>query len=215
MNLITMTILSFLMTQAISTHAEAQTYQITSVQAVGAGCPQGSVSAVLATDLSAISILFDQFTVKANKGTVSSASPSLRKSCKFIFGVQVSEGYNLEATTLQYRGFAQLPGGVTGSITTSGPIMNRTRFVQNKNMITSSISNQVDNFFIEQNIFQDFKNTCQRQTKIEFETAISLSGRPNRFTMIFAEQSAFTIDSLDSGPSSSAIELGIRLSPCH
>ena len=216
MNLIMMIILSFLMTQAISTHADAQTYQITSVQVVGAGCPQGSVSAVLANDLSAISILFDRFMVTANKGTISAATPSLRKSCKFIFGVQVSEGYNLEATTLQYRGFAQLPGaGITANITTSGSIMNQTRFVLNKNMITSSISNKVDNFFIEQSIFQDFKNTCQRQTKIEFETSISLIGRSNRFTMIFPEQSALTIDSLDAGPSSSAIELGIKLSPCH
>jgi hypothetical protein len=193
--------------------AQAQSYQITSVQAIGAGCPQGSVSATLAPDLSAISILFDRFSVSANKGSQSGSL--LRKGCQFVFGVTVSPGYNLEATSLQYRGFAQLPNSVTATITTSGPIMQKSRFIPNANMVTSVIGSMIDNFFVEQKIFQDFKNTCQQQTKIQFNTNIQLNGRQNRFTMIFPEDSQLVIDSLDSGPSSSAIELGIRLTPCH
>lgn len=198
----------------IQTQVFAQSYQITSAQATGSGCPQGSLSVTLSPDLQSISIIFDQFVVSARKGN--NSPTGLRKNCRFTLGVNVPTGYNLEATTLQYRGFGLIPNGASGSLITSGPILQKSRFLGNSNMINYNIGALNDNFFVEHQILQDFKNTCQRQTKIEFDTTLVLSGKTNRFVQIFPEDTQLALDSIDSGPSGgSPIELGVKLSPCH
>lgn len=191
----------------------AQTYEITSVNVSGSGCPVGSVGVTLSPDLKSISILFDKFAQSAVKGNNSIAS--LRKSCQFRLGVHVTPGYNLEATTLQYRGFTDLPVGVKASVATSGPILRASRFVGNQNAISSVFSSVTDNFFIEHKIMQNFKQSCQNQTAIIFDTTLVLSGQSNRFTNIFPRDSQIVIDSLDSGPNSSPVELGVQLTPCQ
>lgn len=73
--------------------------------AVPNGCPEGSYSVVNAPDGSALSILFDGFSIAAGPradGVV------LRKVCNIQVPLQLPDGYSLGVYRVDYRGFAHL-----------------------------------------------------------------------------------------------------------
>ncbi len=77
----------------------------------GTGCPAGSVNATISPDGLALSILFSSYQVN-----VGGSSPSFsRKSCGINIPVTVPPGYQMMISRVDYRGYAQLPQGSTGS----------------------------------------------------------------------------------------------------
>ncbi|WP_020559689.1 DUF4360 domain-containing protein [Thiofilum flexile] len=73
----------------------------------GSGCPAGSASASISPDGTALSILFDSFTVEAG-GANSSVG---RKSCNLSIPVQVPNGFSVSLIDADYRGFVDAPRG--------------------------------------------------------------------------------------------------------
>ncbi len=69
------------------------------------GCPAGSYSVVLAPDGSAVSILFDNFSVGG--GPAPSALP-VRRTCNLQIPVKVPPGYSAGVYRIDYRGYARL-----------------------------------------------------------------------------------------------------------
>lgn len=71
----------------------------------GTGCPQGTMTSVLSSDGTTIAIMFDRFAVRAglNQGR------RTQLQCTLRIPIQVPEGYRVEATRLDYRGFVNLP----------------------------------------------------------------------------------------------------------
>jgi len=69
------------------------------------GCPEGSYSIVVSPDGTAVSILFDQFTVQ-------SGDPSLRgtqrKVCRISSPLTLPANYSIGVFKVDYRGFAKL-----------------------------------------------------------------------------------------------------------
>ena len=76
----------------------------------GNGCPQGSVNTTISPDGKTVSILFDQFSLKA--GGLSGRSMD-RKSCNVSIPVHVPQGMSVSVFKVDYRGFNSLPQGAS------------------------------------------------------------------------------------------------------
>jgi hypothetical protein len=72
----------------------------------GTGCPSFSVSSALSPDGGALSLLFDNFVVNADR-----IIPVDRKTCNFAVPIQVPTGYRVSIIGIDYRGFNSLPVG--------------------------------------------------------------------------------------------------------
>lgn len=73
----------------------------------GSGCPAGSASASISPDGTALSILFDSFTVEAGGPNANVA----RKSCNLSIPVKVPNGFSVSLIDADYRGFVDAPRG--------------------------------------------------------------------------------------------------------
>lgn len=78
----------------------------------GTGCPAGTASAIVSPDQSAISILFDQFTVEAGRDVGRSMD---RKACNLSIPVEVPNGFSVSIFQVDYRGYNQVPWGATNT----------------------------------------------------------------------------------------------------
>jgi len=70
----------------------------------GNGCPAGSASVTLSPDKSALTILFDEFLVQADR-----YKKIDRKSCNIAIPVHVPQGFSISVIRADYRGFVSLP----------------------------------------------------------------------------------------------------------
>jgi hypothetical protein len=83
---------------------------IQSIAYGGSGCPAGSVGQSIADDRQSFTLIFDQF--------VASQGPSVpitenRKNCLLNVNLHVPNGFAYSIGTVDYRGYVQLPAGVT------------------------------------------------------------------------------------------------------
>ena len=92
----------------MTTSAMAEGLQLGTPSYGGNGCPAGSASVSLSPDSSAVSILFDQYSVEAG-GTTGKVID--RKSCNIAIPVHVPQGYSVSIFEVDYRGFNALPHG--------------------------------------------------------------------------------------------------------
>lgn len=74
----------------------------------GSGCPQGSASATLSPDATALTILFDNYVAEA--GGFSGKTID-RKTCNIAIPVHVPQGKSVSLFTIDYRGFNSVPLG--------------------------------------------------------------------------------------------------------
>jgi hypothetical protein len=76
----------------------------------GSGCPAGSVGQSIADDRESLTLIFDSF--------VASQGPSVpvtqnRKNCQINLNLHLPVGIQVSVATVDYRGYVQLPAGVT------------------------------------------------------------------------------------------------------
>lgn len=69
------------------------------------GCPAGSYSIVMSPDGTALSIMFDQFTVASSGAAVSGMQ---RKVCRISAPLNLPADYSIGVYKVDYRGFAKL-----------------------------------------------------------------------------------------------------------
>lgn len=86
---------------------------ITGVAYAGSGCPAGSVAGQLATDLTTITLLYDSFVAQAGPGIQAS---EYRKNCQLNVKLQYPQGWQFSVFKSDYRGYAQVPDGDTGTV---------------------------------------------------------------------------------------------------
>ncbi|HXH76625.1 MAG TPA: DUF4360 domain-containing protein [Bacteriovoracaceae bacterium] len=72
----------------------------------GNGCPQGTASASLSPDGTALSIIFDQFLTEAGPASGRTID---RKSCNIAVPVHVPNGFSISVLAVDYRGYVGLP----------------------------------------------------------------------------------------------------------
>ncbi|KAM7205419.1 protein of unknown function (DUF4360) domain containing protein [Naviculisporaceae sp. PSN 640] len=86
--------------------------QITGIAFAGSGCPAGSVSGQLSSDLTTITLLYASFVAQAGKGLSAS---EYRKNCQLNVKLKYPSGWQFSVFKADYRGYAQIPKGDTGT----------------------------------------------------------------------------------------------------
>lgn len=89
---------------------------IRSISYGGTGCPQGSVGELLAADKKSFTLLFDEYIAEIGRGIDRKES---RKFCQVTLDLFVPQGYQYTIAKFDYRGFADLERGVTGTQTST------------------------------------------------------------------------------------------------
>jgi hypothetical protein len=106
----------------------------------GNGCPDGSMQVVFAPDNLSFSILFDKFVAQVEDaqgqpGQVPGgrmgrdwgrgAGKRDAMSCDILLPMQIPEGMQMEITRVDYRGFAGLPQGARGALSSTLNFLDR------------------------------------------------------------------------------------------
>ncbi len=95
--------------------AEAQTppwVRIRNISYAGTGCPAGSVAENLASDYRAFTLLFDTFVAQTGANVPFAEK---RKNCQVNLDLDFPNGWSFTVFTVDYRGYAALDRGVTGT----------------------------------------------------------------------------------------------------
>lgn len=77
----------------------------------GTGCPHGSVGQMLSGDGSTFTLIFDSFVASTGPGIRTTES---RKNCQINVDMRYPTGWSYSFATVDYRGYAQIPFGMTG-----------------------------------------------------------------------------------------------------
>jgi len=85
---------------------------ITGISYAGSGCTPGSVSGQLASDLTAVTLLYSVFTAETGPGQNAGAS---RKNCQLNIKLQYPSGWQFSVFKADYRGYAQINSGDTAT----------------------------------------------------------------------------------------------------
>lgn len=81
----------------------------------GKGCPSGSAAVTISPDTKKLSIIFDDFQVAVGGRT---GARSDQKGCDIAIPVHVPAGYSVSVFSIDYRGFANIPQGGQGQLST-------------------------------------------------------------------------------------------------
>jgi hypothetical protein len=84
------------------------------VAANGSGCPLGSADVTVSPDNTAFTVTYSQFLAQAGAGT---KPTDFRKNCQLALNVHVPQGFTFAVAGADYRGFAHLERGASGSET--------------------------------------------------------------------------------------------------
>jgi hypothetical protein len=76
----------------------------------GSGCPQGSVGSSFANDRKSFTLIFDSFVASQGPGVPVTEN---RKNCQLNVNLRVPNGFQFSIGTADYRGYVNLPAGVT------------------------------------------------------------------------------------------------------
>ncbi len=79
----------------------------------GSGCPAGSVGSQLSTDLTTLTLIYDQFIAQAGPNV---QPKDYRKNCQVNVKIHFPQGWQFSVVQADYRGHATLPKGDTGSV---------------------------------------------------------------------------------------------------
>ncbi|AEV81213.1 hypothetical protein ACWT_0201 [Actinoplanes sp. SE50] len=97
---------------APSTIVPGEDMAITVAAANGSGCPEGSADVTVSPDNKAFTVTYSKFTAQ----TGPDAKPTdFRKNCQLALNVHVPQGYTFAIAGADYRGYARLERGATGS----------------------------------------------------------------------------------------------------
>lgn len=97
---------------ALSAYAEhPPSVHIDGYSYAGSGCPAGSVSSNLSGDAQALTLLFDSFIASVGPGVPFTEK---RKNCTVTVKLRFPAGWSYSLYTVDYRGYIDLQGGVTG-----------------------------------------------------------------------------------------------------
>src|SRR3569833_1122132 len=111
------TLLASLATTGTAAHAApapvpSDDMAITVAAANGPGCPWGTADVTVSPDNEAFTVTYSQFT--AQTGPEAKAT-DFRKNCQLALNVHVPQGYTFAIAGADYRGFAHLERGASGS----------------------------------------------------------------------------------------------------
>jgi hypothetical protein len=79
----------------------------------GTGCPQGTVGALISSDQSTMTLIFDSYVASLGPGV---AVTENRKNCQLAVDIQYPGGFQYSILSADYRGYASIEKGITGTL---------------------------------------------------------------------------------------------------
>ncbi len=176
----------------------------------GSACPSGTVSTVLAPDQSVMSIFFDAYEVETTENKKSATG-----NCKLHVPITVPKGRRVVGVSIDYRGYAYVPGGAKGKFQTAYQIKDK-KFAAIDMPFVGPFD---DDFLIEDQISRpekpvkpkknwmkhDFK--CQESVTLKIDTQLTMQ-KPTPKT---EEEAYAALDSADLGAS---VTFGVVTEQC-
>ena len=153
----------------------------------GSGCPQFTVSKMMSPDGKAFTLLFDQFIAEVGPMAPITAS---RKACQITVPLQFPAGWTYAISSFDYRGFAELDPGVSGTQTATYYFMGESRQGQSRSMLYGP-TNQDYHFHDDIAVAAMVWEPCGRQLPLNIKADVRLMSY-NRYA-----SGMMTIDSID------------------
>ena len=85
---------------------------VTPVTVNGSGCPAGTAATAVAADNTAFTVTYSNYLAQVGAGA---APTDLRKNCQLALDIHVPQGFTYAIAEADYRGFASLESGATGT----------------------------------------------------------------------------------------------------
>jgi hypothetical protein len=101
-------------TSAVTPPPDAITVDV--VTANGSGCPAGTAAVAVSPDRTAFTVSYSQYLAQTGVGT---RPTDFRKNCQLGLDVHIPPGFTYAIAEADYRGYAHLAPGATGSETAS------------------------------------------------------------------------------------------------
>jgi hypothetical protein len=79
----------------------------------GTGCPQGSMSSQISSDRTIVTLIFDSYVASVGPGVAATES---RKNCQLNVDIKYPGGFQYSILSADYRGYAALQKGVSGTL---------------------------------------------------------------------------------------------------
>ncbi|KAF2010550.1 hypothetical protein BU24DRAFT_427665 [Aaosphaeria arxii CBS 175.79] len=79
----------------------------------GTGCPQGTMSSQISADRTTVTLIFDSYIASIGPGV---AVTEQRKNCQLNVDIQYPGGFQYSILSADYRGYASLQKGVSGTL---------------------------------------------------------------------------------------------------
>ncbi|KAF2458412.1 hypothetical protein BDY21DRAFT_385436 [Lineolata rhizophorae] len=95
------------------TPPDPSTVQIMDVAYGGSGCPQGTVGTAISEDRTTMTLIFDEYVASLSPQTPVTEN---RKNCQINVELQYPGGFQYSVFSADYRGYAAVDQGVTGTI---------------------------------------------------------------------------------------------------
>lgn len=175
---------------AISSLASAQTppsdVYIRGISYGGNGCPQGTVGQLLAANKKSFTLTFDEYIAEWGPGV---SKRDARRFCQVTLDVHVPQGWQFSVFDFDYRGYAYLERGITGT--------QKSTYYWDRNyegtFSTQLRGNYDNNFTISDQIATPSLvwSPCGSTKLLNIKSEIRLSGHPRRAGFM-------TVDSLDA-----------------
>ena len=98
--------------QSFGAAPNASQVQMTGVTYGGTGCPSSSVGSAVSADRTTMTLIFDDYVASIGGGAPITES---RKNCQLNLNLQYPGGFQYSVFSADYRGYAYLDQGVSGS----------------------------------------------------------------------------------------------------
>lgn len=181
----------------------AQSYQLGNATYTGLGCPAGSLVITVSPDGGAISVLFNNFRLGFKPGYIGAK----KVDCQIRIPMTITPGYMLEANSLDYRGFIDLPNRANSLRLTTAGVLNSGRLSNFFNKSTEFVGPKTDSFTLTHLVPQTLPNARKCNTVNELKLNVSADITSRGFS------GEFSLDSADIG--SDGLVMAVMLKPCN
>lgn len=187
----------------------------------GDGCRPGTVATSLSPDLTAISVIYDDYVVKAAQGSGQrdrrSGMWNAQKVCINRIPLFVDRGIQIQLIQADHRGFAFVPAGaraevesmVNANLMQGNDPRSLGRSLLRDALRTTHVlsAGHAEDFFFRQSVGQEVWSPCSQNLILWVNSAVRVSTRSEEVTV--------QMDSTDLSSESVALQFRIRTRACR
>lgn len=157
---------------------------VQSISYGGTGCPQGTVGSSFSDDRKTFTLIFDSFVASSGPGVPVTQN---RKNCQLNINLHLPEGFTFAIHTFDYRGYVQLPAGVTAEQLSTYYFQGETKQATGKTRFNGPVAKD---YLSRDTLANVAWMPCARVVPLNINSQVRLTGATNLASQI-------TVDSID------------------